>query len=96
LRILRSLMSFPELSGQISDWGTDLAGSDVHGLASGHGPGQARLGQSHGLTMALARPEILESRSCWLRLRLCYDSFGQNADDILYDRKHFLNNFSEL
>ena len=41
--------------------------SDVHGLASSHGPGQARPGQSHGLTTALAWPEILESQSCWPR-----------------------------
>jgi hypothetical protein len=28
--------------------------------------GQAKLGQSHSLTMALAQPEILESKSGWL------------------------------
>jgi carbamoylphosphate synthase small subunit len=32
--------------------------SDVHGLASSHGPGQ-----SHGLTMALAQTKVLESQS---------------------------------
>ncbi|KAG1717757.1 hypothetical protein EDD22DRAFT_793274, partial [Suillus occidentalis] len=37
--------------------------SDVYGPASGHGPGQAEPGQSHGLMTALAWPEILKSRS---------------------------------
>jgi hypothetical protein len=47
-----------------------IPGSDVHSPASIHGPGQARPGQSDGLTMALARPKILESQSRQLRPRL--------------------------
>jgi len=38
--------------------------------------GQAKLGQSHGLTMALAWLEILESQSHWLRPWLLTGIFG--------------------
>jgi hypothetical protein len=38
--------------------------------------GRAKPGPSHGLTTALARPEILESPSRRLRLRLWYEFFG--------------------
>jgi len=54
---------------------TLLISSDVHGPASGRGPGQAGPGQSHGLTTALAWPEILESRSRRLRPRLLSNIF---------------------
>jgi hypothetical protein len=46
-------------------WGLHNA-SDVHGPASSCGPGQAKPGQSHGLTAALARLTFLESQSRWL------------------------------
>jgi hypothetical protein len=53
-----------------------VTGSDVHSPASSHGPGQARLGQSHGPTMALAWLEIPKSQSHRLRLWLLNKFLG--------------------
>jgi hypothetical protein len=41
--------------------------------------GQAKPGQSHSLTMALAWLEILESQSRWLRPQLLTVIFGQGG-----------------
>ena len=67
--------------------------SDVHGLASGRGPGQPSPirpagPQSYGLTTALARPEVLESQSHRLRPRLLYEFFG-NTEDTLETENNF-------
>jgi len=53
--------------------------SDVHSPASSRGPGQAgqaRPGQSHSLTTALAWPKIFESQSRRLRPRLLSEFFA--------------------
>ena len=44
--------------------------SDVDGLASGHEPGQAKLGQNSGFLRALAQPRVLQSQSQAVRLWL--------------------------
>jgi hypothetical protein len=56
--------------------------------------GQAKPGQSHGLTTALARPENLESQSRRLRPRLSYE-FSWGCGGCPNQRKSFSNNLSE-
>jgi hypothetical protein len=53
--------------GEVVETNPSVGPSDVHGPASSHGPGQARPGQSHNLTTALAWPKIFESQNCRLR-----------------------------
>jgi hypothetical protein len=68
--------SFLDLNIHVLSTRDNLGISDVHGPASSCGPGQAKLGQNHGLTTTLAWLEILESQSHWPRPRLLTENFG--------------------
>jgi hypothetical protein len=54
--------------------------------------GQAKPGQSHGLTMALAWPKILESQSHWLRPRLSSEFLDHEGVSGEQFPKNILNN----